>query len=71
MEFEHTPKEMAEKLMEFIRDFLTDSMDDEENQKTELDCVTELFDKLQKSEEYNILVHHLDVMFMHDVFDLE
>lgn len=57
--------------MEFIRDFSTDSTDDEENRKAELECVTELFYKLQKSDEYNILAHHLDLMFMYDVFNLK
>ena len=59
-EYEHTPKQMAEKLMEFIRDF----SDYEEDIKIETDYVTELFDKLQKSDEFNVLAHHLDIMFM-------
>ena len=37
MEFEHTPREMAEKLMEFNRDFSTDSTCGEENEEKELD----------------------------------
>ncbi len=64
MEYEYTPRQMAEKLMEFIRDF----SDDEEDIKIETDYVTELFDKLQKSDEFNVLAHHLDLMFMNDVF---
>ena len=64
MEFEHTPQEMAEKLMEFNRDF----SDNEEEIKSEVDYVTELFEKLQKSEEFNVLAHHLDIMFMDSVF---
>lgn len=64
MDYEHTPKQMAEKLMEFIRDF----SDNEEEIKSETDYVTELFDKLQKSDEFNVLAHHLDIMFMDDVF---
>jgi len=64
MEFENTPREMAEKLMEFIRDI----SDNEEELKDETDYVTELFDKLQKSDEFNVLAHHLDLMFMDDVF---
>ena len=63
-EYEYTPRQMAEKLMEFIRDF----SDDEEDIKIETDYVTELFDKLQKSDEFNVLAHHLDLMFMNDVF---
>ena len=64
MEFEHTPQQMAEKLMEFIRDF----SDCEEEINNETCYVTELFDKLQKSDEFNILTHHLDIMFMDSVF---
>ena len=64
MEFEHTPREMAEKLMEFNRDF----SDNEEEIKSEVDYVTELFEKLQKSEEFNVLAHHLDIMFMDSAF---
>lgn len=69
MEFEHTPGQMAAKLMGFIRDFSTDASCDEYEQKIELEHVTALFDKLQKSEEFNILVHHLDIMFAHSEFD--
>lgn len=66
MEYEHTPKEMAEKLMEFIRDF----SDDAEEVEEEIKYVTELFDKLQKSNEFNALAHHLDIMFMYKEFDM-
>lgn len=62
--YEHTPRQMAEKLMEFNRDF----SDNEEETKHETEYVAELFDKLQKSEEFNALAHHLDLMFMDDVF---
>lgn len=73
MKFEHThtPREMAEKLMEFNRDFSTDSTCGKENEEKELDYVTELFEKLQESEEFNVLAHHLDLMFMDSAFDLE
>lgn len=64
MEFEHTPREMAEKLMEFNRDF----SDNGDEIKSEIDYVTELFEKLQKSEEFNVLAHHLDIMFMDSAF---
>lgn len=64
MEYEYTPREMAEKLMEFNRDF----SDNEEEIKEETEYVAELFDKLQKSDEFNILAHHLDLMFMDDMF---
>lgn len=69
MNYEHAPKQMAEKLMEFIRDI----SDDEEDIKEEIEYVAEAFDKLQKSEELNInaLVHHLDIMFMNSAFNLE
>lgn len=63
-EYEYTPRRMAEKLMEFNRDF----SDNEEETKHETEYVAELFDKLQKSEEFNALAHHLDLMFMNDVF---
>ena len=63
-EYEHTAREMAEKLMHFNKDF----SDYDEEVKSEADYVTELFNKLQKSEEFNALAHHLDEMFMHDVF---
>ena len=65
MEFENTPREMAEKLMEFVRDF----SDCEEETENEIEHVTELFDKLQKSKEFNALAHHLDIMFMDEVFN--
>lgn len=63
-EYEHTPREMAEKLMEFIRDM----SDDEEQIEQEKEYVTELFDELQKSEKFEILAHHFDLMFMDNVF---
>lgn len=63
-EYEYTPRQMAEKLMEFNRDF----SDNEEEIKHETEYVAELFGKLQKSEEFNALAHHLDLMFMDDVF---
>lgn len=71
MEFEFTPRQMAERLMEFNRDFSTDSTCGEENEAKELDYITELFDKLQKSEEFNVLVYHLDLMFMDGAFDTD
>lgn len=64
-EYEFTPREMAEKLMEFNRDF----SDEKEQIAEETDYVTELFEKLQKSEEFEILAHHLDKMFMDVVFE--
>lgn len=69
MEFENTPRKMAEKLLEFNRDFSTDSTCGEENEEKELDYLTELFEKLQKSEEFNVLACHLDIMFMDSAFD--
>lgn len=62
--YEHTPRQMAEKLMEFNRDF----SDNQEEVEYETEYVTELFEKLQKSEEFNVLAHYLDIMFMNDVF---
>ena len=67
-EFQVTPREMAEKLLEFNRDFSTDSCDGEEERKKELEVVTKLFDRLQKSDEFNILALHLDLMFMDSAF---
>lgn len=61
--YEHTPRQMAKKL-KFNRDF----SDNEEEIKHETEYVAELFGKLQKSEEFNALAHHLDLMFMNDVF---
>lgn len=63
-EYEHTPKEMAEKLMQFNKDF----SDNDEELKSETEYVAELFEKLQQSSEFNALAHHLDIMFMNDVF---
>lgn len=65
-EFEYTPEQMAEKLIEFNRDF----SDDAELLAEEKVYVAELFDKLQKSEEFEVLAHHLDLMFMDKVFSL-
>ena len=62
--FENSPKKMAEKLMEFNRDF----SDSEEEIEEETVYVAELFDKLQKSEEFEILARHLDVMFTDSTF---
>ena len=64
-EYEHTPMQMAEKLLEFNRDF-SDSAEDIQNEK---EHVTELFEKLQNSNEFNILAHYLDTMFMDEVFN--
>lgn len=64
-EYEYTPTQMAEKLLEFNRDF-SDSAEDIQNEK---EHVTELFEKLQNSNEFNILAHYLDTMFMDEVFN--
>lgn len=63
-DFEHTSKEMADKLMEFNRDF----SDDSETIAEEAEYLTVVFDQLKKSEGFNILAHHLDTMFMDSVF---
>lgn len=65
MTYEHTPKEMAKKLMEFNRDF----SDDAEEIQKETEHVTKLFEKLQNSKEFNVLAYHLDIMFMDDIFN--
>lgn len=64
-EYEHTPTQMAEKLLEFNRDF-SDSAEDIQNEK---EHVVELFEKLQNSNEFNILAHYLDTMFMDEIFN--
>ena len=65
MEYEHTPRQMAEKLMEFNRDF----SDNEDDVKSETEYLIKLFDELQNSEQFNVLAHHLDIMFMNDAFN--
>ena len=64
-EYEHTPMQMAEKLLEFNRDF----SDDTEDIQNEKECVAESFEKLQNSNEFNILAYYLDTMFMDEVFN--
>lgn len=63
-EYEHNPRQMAEKLMEFNRDF----SDEADEIARETEYVAELFEKLQQSSEFSVLAHHLDIMFMNDVF---
>lgn len=63
-EYEFTPEQSAEKLMNFIRDM----SDDEDQIEEEKEYVTELFDELQKSEKFEILAHYLDLMFMDSAF---
>lgn len=67
-DFAHTPRQMAEKLIEFQRDF-TDGWDDEDAVSCETKCLEKLFGELQESEEFEILAHHLDDMFCNSVFD--
>lgn len=64
-EYEHAPRKMAEKLMNFIRDM----GDDEDQIEQEKEYVAELFNELQRSEKFEILAHYLDLMFMDNVFD--
>ena len=68
-DFEHTPRQMAEKLIEFQRDF-TDGWDDEKAISCETKCLEKLFGELQKSEEFEILAYHLDDMFCNGVFNM-
>ena len=63
-EYEFTPKQSANKLMEFIRDM----SDDEERIEEEKEYVAKLFDELQKSEKFEVLAHYFDLMFMDSVF---
>lgn len=64
-EYEHTPREMAEKLMEFNRDFSDNSVDISK----ETIYLEDIFAELQKSNKFDILAHHLDEMFMNSVFE--
>ena len=68
-DFAHTPRQMAEKLIEFQRDF-TDGWDDEKAISDETKCLEKLFCELQKSEEFEILAYHLDDMFCSSVFNI-
>lgn len=68
-DFAHTPRQMAEKLIEFQRDF-TDGWDDEDAISCETKCLEKLFGKLQESEEFEILAHHLDDMFCSSIFNI-
>ena len=68
-DFSHTPRQMAEKLIEFQRDF-TDGWDDEDAISCETKCLEKLFDELQESEEFKILAYHLDDMFCSSVFNI-
>lgn len=63
-EYEFTPEQSAEKLMNFIRDM----SDDEDQIEEEKEYVAELFDELQKSEKFEVLAHYLDLMFMDSAF---
>ena len=64
-EYEYTSEEMAVKLMDFIRDM----SDSEEEIQKEIKYITALFEDLRKSQKYNALIHHLDLMFMDDAFN--
>ena len=64
MKYEHTARQMAEKLMEFNRD----PSDYEEDIVPEIDYLTGIFKELMDSEHFEVLMRHLDIMFMHDVF---
>lgn len=67
MEYEHTPRQMAEKLMEFNRDF----SDNEDDVKSETEYLIKLFDELQNSEQFNVLAHHLDIMMAHKLMTMD
>ena len=66
-EYEHTPREMAEKLMEFNRDF----SDSEADISEEIKYLEDMFEELQESNKFEILAHYLDEMFMNSVFKLK
>lgn len=64
-DYEFTPRQSSEKLMNFIRDM----GDDEDQIEQEKEYIAELFNELQRSEKFEILAHYLDLMFMDNVFD--
>lgn len=64
-DYEFTPRQSAEKLMNFIRDM----GDDEDQIEQEKEYIAELFNELQRSQKFEILAHYLDLMFMDNVFD--
>lgn len=49
-------------------DDMIDFSDDSETIAEEAEYLIGVFDKLKKSEDFNILAHHLDTMFMDGVF---
>ena len=63
-EYEFTPEQSAEKLMEFIRDMA----DDQEQIEQGKEYIAESFDELQRSEKFEVLAHYLDLMFMDSAF---
>lgn len=64
-DYEFTPRQSAEKLMNFIRDM----GDDEDQIEQEKEYIAELFNELQRPQKFEILAHYLDLMFMDNVFD--
>lgn len=64
--FVHTPQLMADKLMEFNRDFFDNAAELLEEKAS----VVEQIKKLQRTAEFNGLAHHLDDMFTDGVFSL-
>lgn len=67
--FENSPKIMSIKLMTFIKDM----SDSDDEIQSEIESVTQTFTKLQQTDDLdlNALLHHLDVMFMDQAFDIE
>jgi hypothetical protein len=66
-EYENKSQQMSSKLMQFVSDY----SHDEEEYKTEVEYLTELIGELMQSDRYNVLMHHLDTMFMDDIFNKE
>ena len=64
-EFEFSPEQMAEMLLEFNRD----PSDNDEDIAEERENVTNMFRILQTSGNLNALAHHLDSMFMDSAFN--
>lgn len=67
--YEHTSKEMAEKLLNFICNSNMVCLEQQEKQN-EIKYLTILFNKLRTSEDFEVLADYLDTMFMDSVFNI-
>ena len=64
-DFEFSSREMAERLMEFIR-FVDDDLEEIEE---EVESLSDTFELLKADERFNSLAHHLDLMMMDEAFE--